>query len=155
MNIVVPSAIPTLTVGGRVFTDLQNLIILKGYAQLSQNATLRNFTGTAGYQVTAGKTLQIQAVEWQTNSYFTTGHSVFVLQTDNDVGLNTATAFTNPVYPFGNSTDTFGGLNVCNDTGTIRSQKVYRFNVAAGKYVSMVNAAGSVNTEVTVFGYEV
>jgi hypothetical protein len=55
--------VPALTVGGQFFTDLTNLITLYGFANGAAPVwtTLRKPYGSAGYQVTAGKTLNLQA----------------------------------------------------------------------------------------------
>ena len=56
--------IPTITVGGRVFTDLDNLIVLTAYAQTgtAAGATFREPVASSGYQVPGGQTLRILAV---------------------------------------------------------------------------------------------
>lgn len=54
---------PSLTVGGRVFTDLNNLITLSARVTGATYSTLRKPNGTSGYQVTAGKTLTIYAMK--------------------------------------------------------------------------------------------
>lgn len=90
--------IETLTVGNRVFTDLTNLITLGGKATGSNRTTLRKMgpNSGAGYAVTALKTLSIYAL-----NVFATGASAVsaaIGQSDNDVGLDQATALTNPKY---------------------------------------------------------
>lgn len=155
MNIVVPSAIPTLTVGGRVFTDLQNLIILSGHANNTRNGTLRKPNGSAGYQITAGKTYQIHAAKFWSSVLSTVNASVFLAQGDTDLGLDSASAITNPVYPFGQSTTTTGIFTTTNNTGIVVSEQDFRFNVAAGKYVNIANSGGGQLMSLMTYGYEV
>lgn len=100
--------IDTITVGGRVFTNLTSLIILYGWADgtgTSNRCTLRTANGSAGYQVTTGKTLTIRAVRFQTTGASNTagvspGNLAYA---DNDVGVATSTAFTNSVNMIGNT----------------------------------------------------
>lgn len=97
---------PSLTIGGRVFTDLTNLIILHGAVAAGQaNCSLRKANGVAGYAVTAGKTLTIYACKGRSNTAANT--KIILLYSDNDMGVDTATAPTNPVYIMG-STANYG-----------------------------------------------
>lgn len=57
--------IPTITVAGHVFTDLDNLIMITGTTGASPNTLIglsRVSASPTAYQVTAGKTLTISAV---------------------------------------------------------------------------------------------
>ena len=58
--------IDTLTIGGRVFTDLTNLIILEMTANTGSGvvySTFRLSNSSSGYQVTSGKTFTIYAIQ--------------------------------------------------------------------------------------------
>ncbi len=89
--------IPILTVGGRVFTDLTNLIFLIGSVNTAgRGCTGRKAGAASGYQVTAGKTLTIYAVKI-TCEDSAGAYGITLSQSDNDVGVNTATALTNAV----------------------------------------------------------
>lgn len=151
-QIINPPQIPLLQVGNYIFTDTRNLIVLTGFVNGagSGNCTLRAQGASAGYQVTSGKTFQVYAMRV---SVAMAGAGIFILQSDNDVGLATGTVFTNIVYPGGNlnAATVMTGLS----TSTTGSEAYFRFNIAAGKYVSVTNNAGSLACAVQLFGYEV
>lgn len=144
----------TLTVGGRVFTDLANLIVLYGYADTVSRATLRKMgdQSGAGYQVPVGKTLKVYAMK--TVSSDTGGSSVQVAQVDADIGFASATALTNPIY-FGTESSTLTSANVMiNPPGVGSTHEVSGHplgSVAAGKYVGM-DTAGT-GSSLFVYGY--
>lgn len=140
--------IPSLTVGGRVFTDLSNLIVLYGIAQSASHTTLRKPGGSAGYQVTSGKTLTIYAVECFTVTA-AAGAAFQLIYADNDVGVGSATAFTNPVYFAGDPNNAF----FYNSATGASLQRAIWYPVPATKYVGM--ASGSSNDQNCFFyGYE-
>ncbi len=88
--------LPSLTIGGRVFTDLTNIIMLIGSSKTGAlNCTGRKAGATSGYQVTAGKTLTISAIKMQSET--TTAWGCYFNYSDNDVGYSTSTALTNGV----------------------------------------------------------
>lgn len=91
--------IPTMEIGGRIFTDLgTRLKVLVGmHAYNGKNLTLRAMNGTAGYQVTSGKTLRITALRVSVHTAETETYDR-LCYADNDVGISTSTAFTNQVY---------------------------------------------------------
>lgn len=144
--------IDSITVGGRVFTDLTNIITLIGVCTAGTgNSSLRLLNGTAGYPVTTAKTLKILAIAVQilgtgATDSFGLGYS------DNDVGFGTATAPTNPVYVGG------AAINQYTPAGSLQS--LYEFNygggfsIPAAKFVLIQNA-GSSQISVTAYGYEV
>lgn len=102
MSVLIPSTRPTLQVGGRVFTDLTNLIVLGTRADGGQFGTFRDLNTNAGYQVTTGKTLTIHAARMIPRDGGITTHGN-IFYGGNDVGLNSASAPTTPVYPIGDS----------------------------------------------------
>ncbi len=146
--------IPTLSVGGRVFTDLTTLIVLAGgNLTINRYSTLRKPNGTAGYQVTVGKTLRIDACRIWTTS---TGGlcNVGLLYGDTDVGLDSASAPTTAVS-YGGSSSVYVGFQGTAASG-VESQAPAEitpfFSVVAQKYAAMLSDRAATN--MTAFGYE-
>lgn len=144
-----------MSVGGVVFTDLTNLISLSsGFSTSSnKNAALRK-NSSSGYQVTAGKTYTIRAV--QANVYVAEATaSVRLLYADNDVGLPGTTAFTNPIY-YGTyaGTSTQYVTNCIDATTTGVRERAIIFGVAAQKY-ACIDFTGSTGVgQFATYGYE-
>ena len=138
---------PYIIIGGRKFTDLTNLKTLYGYAAggASKKCTFRTAVGD-GYQVPVAKKFVVCAVEFTgsaANSFCQLGYS------DNNVGLDSATAFTNPVYPGGNIS---AGALLAATTHTPYQYSFY-FEVIASKYLGFTNpSTGDVYAR--VYGYE-
>jgi hypothetical protein len=134
-----------------VFTRMRSLIRLYGFGvpNRSTGRKLGSQSG-AGYAVTASKTLEIYASEVTP----TTASQVDVnlAQIDNDMGLNTTTAFTNPVH-FGSEAS--GGVQMICAPGTAGQTKETAVfgKVTAGKYLGINISAG--NAMFTGYGYEV
>lgn len=152
-----PPAIPSLTVAGRVFTDVENLIHVRGFAVGTTNVrcSLRKITGTAGYQVPVGKKFVVRAVRCVSTVSATSADFMFLLvYSDNDVGVSSSTAFTNPIYAGGSSNiASLGSLSEIKDDV---QEFVTGFEVPAGKYVGMQVLATAANyVAVDLFGYEV
>jgi hypothetical protein len=85
--------------GTDVITDF---IVLWGKVSVDNNVThLRKFHATSGYQVTAGKTLHLVKLRYSFDFSSTFSVALKMGYADNDVGLDTATARTNPVMAFG------------------------------------------------------
>ncbi len=148
--------IPTLTVGGRVFTDLTTLIILKAHVSGNTRSTMRKSSGSTGYQVTAGKTYTVHALQaMAATTLSATGASVsFTLaQVDADIGLDVATAFTNPVYSAGAVAEIDLCINPGPGSGTIVQSPCAFFPVAATKYLGVLSASTYLN-QLFSFGYE-
>lgn len=152
---IIPAAVPTLTVGGRVFTDLANLKIL--FASVTdatnKNSSFRKDGTSAGYAVTSGKTLTVLAVRLYSGAV-TVGNANlgFILYSDNDVGLNSATSFTNPVF----STGTGAGSALWSQGGTVLTmplEAALSFAVPTGKFIGWQNNGTALQTAV-LFGYE-
>lgn len=142
--------IDTITVGGRIFTDLSTIIIVT--APLDQStgakATFRLPGGTAGYPVTAAKTYTVHAISLNANTAIS-GYQF--LYSDNDVGLNTATAHTNPIYENGGSITVASVGTPANTFQGIAT----KFAIPAGKYPgSIVVGAGSAGGHAQAWGYE-
>lgn len=144
---------PTIEVGGRIFTDLDNLVILHGYTAGNLRCTLRKPNASAGYQVPVSKKFVVKAMRvWANttgNGYGTLGYS------DNDVGQNSATALTNGVFLGGDaSIDASGSgkaAQAASGAYVQRGEGLTNFEVPAGKYISMTGS----QTQYIIFGYEV
>lgn len=153
MGLIVSAPIPSLTVGGRVFTDLTNLIALIGYATTGKSFTFRRHNASAGFQVTAGKTLKVYAARFITNATAAGGTAPFSLcYADNDIGIDSAVAFTNQVYLGGASTLAALPANIA----SIQSgyEVPIYFDIPAEKYPGCnMNISG--NATCWLFGYEV
>lgn len=153
-QIIFPPAVPSLTIGGRVFTDVSSsLIVLYGNSVgggALTNCGLRLGNGTAAYQVTAGKTLQIRAVKIMTSVTAANSGCTF-LYCDNDIGYRSNTAPTNPIY-FGGSVSNFMG-----DGPFVAGQfteSAINFNIPATKFAGIItNGAGVYYYQ--FYGYEV
>jgi len=146
--------IDTLTVGGRTFTDLTNLIILYGLVSTAgRHTTLRLPNASSGYQVTSGKTFKIEAIFASTSS--ASAGPVMPFYGDTDVGLDSASAPTNPVYIGGNNNPQAIALAGNTSGNLVLSNPIpgMNFSVPAGKYPCVY--AGATSSLVAVYGYEV
>lgn len=136
--------IPTLTVAGRVFTDLTTLITLHAIAGGSNYATFRLPNGTSGYQVTTGKTYTVYAAK----TYLTAAAgwtSMTIGYGDNDVGQTSAAAPTNLVVVGGSTTIPLVAAASPAEAPT-------KFNIPALKYPALVNV--SATGAGVIHGYE-
>lgn len=148
--------IPSLTVGGQVFTDLTTLIVLYGsVATTTRYTTLRKPGATSGYQVTTGKTMTIRAAK--INYITPTGSpTINFLYGDTDVGINSASAPTNPVYLGGDSSSScgvLGGTSGASSGPATYGESSPFFPVVALKYSAMfLNVTATVN--ILAYAYE-
>lgn len=146
--------VPSLTVGGRTFTDLSNLIYLHGrVATAARWATFRTENASAGRQTTSGKTLTIYACNIYSETASTTTGMV-LLYGDTDVGMDAAAAPTNPVYLAGDSSLLAGGvLYGAATTGVMNhSESAVAFQVPSLKYPAM--KYDSTAAQGTCYAYE-
>lgn len=145
---------PTLTVGGRTYTDLTNLIELSCYAAGNNNCTFRAPNGSAGYAVTTGKTLKIQSFRCFVITSASNTGTGWLLYADNDVGVNTATAFTNGVRYGGSAASgylaSFGSLV---SSGYFEGPISY--SIPAGKYPGIQGNDTGVVYNCKIYGYEI
>lgn len=141
--------IPYITVGGRVFTDLDNLIVLHGNVNgaANGNSSLRKASASAGYQVPVGKTFKIMAVE----GFVTTAGFGALGYADNDVGIASNTAFTNQVNAANSNNNSLAFATTA--TGNISNN--FRFDVPAQKFPLITNSGNTTVGQVRVYGYEV
>lgn len=148
--------IDTLTVGGRVFTDLTNLLVLMGYTDSNTKASLRAAIGSSGWAVTGGKTLTIYAIRTRVNVALSATGNIFntiLLSTSVDLGMDGAGVLTGAAYMAGSST--LSAAIVSNGTSGANTYENGHlgFTVAAGLYTTVVQTTGQPVTT-HVFGYE-
>lgn len=141
--------IDTLTVAGRTFTDLGNLITLGGTIPASPNVfiglSLTQTASPSNYQVTTGKTLTIGAIRGFSLS---TSANPFGQVGYGDTSTSTSGAATPPtgaIYSWS------GYAHPGTATGEIFETGL-DFDVPAQKYPFAIAAAG--NVQLAVFGYE-
>jgi hypothetical protein len=152
MNIIQPSLQACISIGGRVFTDLDNLIMLYGWTAGSTTirTSLRLANGTAGYQVPASRTLKIMAAKIVPCAATPTGQVVATpCYSDNDVGMESSTAFTNPIYlggDVGMGLATAGASDNYPEFGVVLD-----FDVPTGKYPGF--QGGACVTSLIFYGY--
>lgn len=142
----------SLSIGGRVFTDLTNLIVLRAQSvgTAGHYNTFRKLNGTAGYQVTAGKTLTILAIKWN-NLVASAGAGSTLLYGTNDVGLDSASAPTGATFQFGTSSGT--AVVEIDSNATSIHEADCNFQVPAADYPAMYSL-GTGQQIVTIYGYE-
>ena len=149
--------IPTLTIAGRVFTDLANLKTFRatvGVTNLYDTfENIYDFTN-AKYVVPGGKTLVIYAIQfWGTNSateYFNLGYGDTSVTNSGSAPTNPVNH--NPIYP------SIGGTATSSSSTTATNYMELAFGQGipfpTGKYPYVTdNAAGSCLA--ILFGYEV
>ena len=151
-TIIVPSAIPTLSVGGRVFTDLANLLTLSGYCAggASPRTSFRKPATSAGY-APSGKTFVVKAIRLNTATT-AAASPLSIFYSDNDCGIGSATAATNQVYMAGASS--VASLSQGAWVVATTYEFALNFVIPAGKFVGMENG-GTFSAPITIFGYEV
>lgn len=155
-NIINGSVIPFLQVGGRMFTDLSNLIKLSAFCNGVGNgySTFRKENGgLAGYTPSGSKSFKLQALIIRAAVAQPAAAPFYIAQSDNDVGIASNTALTNAVYPAGNvlTGSVFGGLS----STLAESQIEMNFTIANGKYLSAYNNNQAGSFILIGYGYEV
>lgn len=142
--------IDTLSVGGRVFT-LSDLIILETIAKTAgRYGTFRKLNTSAGYSPGLGKSFRVMAVRIiNIDSSSVSINSQSVLYADNDSGLATATAPVNPVYAL--------ALEVFAITadGASYVDYVTDFTIPTGKFADYDSSGATASLRIQLFGYEV
>ncbi len=150
--------LPTLNIGGRIITDLQNLIILYGECDDSTNlyATLRKQDGVAGYTPAAQRKFVVIAYEAALGSVTAAAAHMFRLHyQDNDVGINATTVPTNPVYIAGSQkTTALGSIATLQEPGAGRYAGACDFQLPAAKYLGIQNL-NNFKLMVKIYGYDV
>lgn len=154
-NLIMPPAIPTLTVGGQVFTDLKNLkVLVGGFAGAANgNCTFRLPSGNSGYTPSGSNKFRFLAIQIVAISV-APGSFAQICYSDNDVGFVTNTAFTNQINP---GADVRGGFFCSSSsvsTSTFSYEIAVNFLVPNGKYPGISNNASAFNCAIRAFGYE-
>lgn len=147
---------PSLTVGGRVFTDLTNLIVLQCYVSSNNGCTFRKTNGSSGYQVTAGKTLTIWAYRLETANTASISDGI-PFYSDTDLGWSSPTAPTNPFYIAGGVAATIWTTTAlaAQATSTPGMKEIAtEFPIPATKFPAWNWSAQNGSLMVTAFGYE-
>lgn len=148
--------IPQLTIAGRTFTDLTNLIVLYCYANTANDySTCRKANGVAGYQVTSGKTYTISAAKFCNEEGVTATYNSFnIMYGTNDVGFNSSSAPTGVVRQFGVPAGTsVYSPQSNNGTGDGCVGNTVDLQVPQNDYVSIQVIASKVAIAV-LYGYE-
>ena len=113
--------------------------------------TMRAFRASAGYQVTAGKTLIITRLIYAADTASVWWH--FEDGTD-DIGQNSATAPASAVNNDGSIT--LDGDNSLNATTAVTTyERDYYMEVPAGRYLAVTHTNGNVLLRVHAFGVEI
>lgn len=154
-SLIVPR--PTLTIGGRVFTDLDNLVHLGGVTGADTNATFSKFDtfATAGYSPPANENFVILAV--RVINLAGTNISISLGYADNDVGHDSGSAFTNAVFTLSGDTtarSTFAIDGVATEQQiTDYATKIVIPANATSKFPMYQDSGGAVTTTVYAWGY--
>lgn len=143
--------IPTLTIGGRVFTDLTTIKMLYARQGGDVRSSFRLANGTSGYAVTGGTTLTVYAVAIIPNDSSTIGFQL--AYSDNDVGSDTNTAFTNPVYWMGASNALHQVAAVGSGMPEAVRSFALNFQVLAAKYPGL-QISTAARFSMILYGYE-
>ncbi len=146
-----------IQLGERRITDIDNLIVLHGYCSTTgKRTTLRKTGASSGYVVPGATTFRIVGITVQCAIAGAT--DLRICYADNDVAVDTATAFTNPVYPGGDILL----AKVARQTGAANvnlfiDPKSFSFNfdVPTGKYPAVFDVSGGAEPIVRVYGYEI
>lgn len=138
----------SLIIGGRTFTDLDNLIILAGYVVGGNYTTVRELNATAGYEVTAGKTLKILAIE---NTPVDAGSSVDIGYGDDDKGVNAVSSPPTNAVPVCGA---IANMDFGASGAYIQRQQAINFEVPEGKF-PYIHIAAAKTSSVMLYCYEV
>lgn len=149
--------IPTLTIGGRVFTDLENLITLAGHASTggSTESGLKRIgpAFSTAYQVPASKALRVLAVKLGI-----AGNGVLQLDLGyNDAALTAQVAFgalVNPVFASsGTSIRNNSFISAKTSPGVLEQDFGEGFLIPAGKYPIASNISTTLDVDVQIYCY--
>lgn len=148
-----PTSLPSIQVAGRVFTDLKNLIhLVTAVDAANSRGTFRDQNNTAGYAVPANFQLRILAVRAKSssavaNSFLAIGYA------DNDVGLKSATAFTNLKTPGAAGATAVAELQTTTNSPASVAECLFNFVVPAGKYPCVDGSGGATLAYIELYGY--
>lgn len=148
---VSPPVLPTITVGGRVFTDTKNLIILYGLSNgTNGNSTLRRANATSGYTPTGGKVFKAYAIKIY-NLSSSASYGVSLSQSDNDLGIQSPSAMTNPVTMAGSTS--MQPVTTATGLGQTAEGSL-DFQIATGKFLTVTSSSSTNSGNIIVYGYE-
>jgi len=138
MSVLIPGAREIVDIGGIVI-PVSNLHVIGGYTATSgRNTTLRIPTSSSGYQVPASMKFKVMAIQASFPFSATSlGVDIQLGYADNDIGEDTTTALTNPVYTFGSqNTQLFnaGGNSISGPNNIYTRVIGGTFEVPATKY---------------------
>lgn len=145
---------PTLTIGGKVLTDLRNVIRLNAFATGTSTvrSTARLDSASSGYQVPATKSLRIIAARFRNGGG--TIAQVAIGYSDNDVGITASTALTNGVFASGSATVATTVPAVAAVAFAGLAEASLNFVVPTGKYVVMQkDTTSNVDMQCELYGY--
>lgn len=138
----------SITVGGRTFYDLDNLLILQaGKSAANDYSTFVLSPNTAGYSVPADKILEVLA--FKTICASTADMNFYFGYNDNDIGYMSTTAPTTPIHFGSNTSATHYMSNVYGATSGNMESAVY-FQVPTGKF-PFIHSAGTAIIYATFF----
>jgi hypothetical protein len=152
MNIIKSIAVPSLTIAGRMITDLENLITLWGGASGTGfgYCTPRLSEVASGYIVPTGKTFHAYGMRCDVR----TAGLLYWGYCDNDLGVSSNNAPSNGVQPAAAPNACRTGLVL--QSGQVNSQfeiDMTGFQVPAGKYLYTYNDNGAYIGSYRIFGY--
>lgn len=146
MQVIYPSGIPSVDVGGRIITDTKNLVILRFKASSGKISSAGNDGGLLGYAVPTGKTLRIVGIEISAYLSISASNEIAVGYGDASVGIDSASLPANPVYLAGDPQCTPLIL-----AQTFKLQYPSNFPVPATK-VPFIKNAGTGTVYVSMYG---
>lgn len=151
--------IDTISIGGRVFTDLTNLIMLYTYIQnggAAQYGTFRKAGGTTGYTPSGGLTFKFSAARISQLATTLNGTGSFTVgYSDNDMGF-AGTSPTNGKYIANSSAAYyFGVTTLASGNAGLIEEAVMDFVCPNTKFPFALYVPASLNASVQAFGYEV
>lgn len=150
--------IDTLTVGGRVFTDLTNLITLHAISNAQIYCGMRKPDGSAAYAVTTAKTLTIHALRHKAEVLTVTGTTAllwYLAYGNATIGWDTASAPASPVYECdGSSSNKMHRTAMVSNSYDATQYDISGFTIPASKNVFIEQASAGSRMRVTAFGYE-
>ncbi len=145
--------IDSLTIAGRTFTNLSGLIIVYGsILTTSHSATFRKANGASGYTPSGSLAFKGYALRLSPSTVASTGGSYSLAQSDNDVGLDSATSLTNPVYIAG-SANAFA-IAPPQTLAALPIDFAIDIPVLNGKYLTLNDSGGVGRIDAIVYGYE-
>ena len=143
--------IPSLIVGGRVFIDLDNLIILYGYAGANTACTPRKWNGSSGY--TPSGSLKFVCLAVKCTSFSVTAARSQFGSGNTDVGMDSASLPTSPVYVAGSSAVQELASGVSGSTGAGPYETAVYFEIPNGKF-AFCNGTAGIDRSYLLYGYE-